>query len=244
MRRVAIVQARMKSSRLPGKPLLEVAGAPMLAREIERLGRCRTLDEIVIATTTDPADDPIAMLAERCGVRPYRGSENDVLARYVGAARDAAADLVIRVTGDCPLIDPRIVDLVAETLTGTDGPCDFASNVIQRSFPRGLDCEALFTDVLARVDRLATSASSREHVTPFIYVERPDLWVIRPVVDVSDNSDLRWTVDTKEDLDLVRRLYLELTLVTRHLDHRAIVAHVRSHPELLAINAHIQQKPL
>lgn len=231
---VAIVQARMTSSRLPGKVLMDVAGAPMLARELQRLRRAQTIDEIVVATTVNDTDDPVAGLAESEGARVFRGDEHDVLSRYAGAAAEAGADVVVRMTADCPLIDPEVVDRVVEAL---DRGTDYASNVAPRSFPRGLDCEALHRDTLERVHRLATSQPAREHVTWLINEERPELFVRRCVADDGDNSDLSWTVDHPADLELVRRLFERLGLAERPLPHAEMVARVRADPELAAAAA-------
>ncbi len=164
MRTVVILQARVASTRLPGKVLLDVMGRPMLARQIERLLRSTKADEIVVATTDDEADAPLATLADECGVRWYRGDADDVLRRYVNAAQEAAADVVVRTTGDCPLIDPGVLDHVIEELITHHADCDYASNVICRNYPRGLDTEAMFVDVLERMERLAISKPAREHV--------------------------------------------------------------------------------
>jgi spore coat polysaccharide biosynthesis protein SpsF len=225
VRTVAILQARTTSARLPGKVLMDVAGAPLLAQELRRLLRAGRLDEVVVATTTNESDDPVVDLARREGVRWFRGDERDVLSRYVGAAAEARAEAVVRVTADCPLLDPDVVDRVVSAL----GPAvDYASNVVERTFPVGLDAEALHHDVLLRVDRLAHSDSAREHVTWFVLEERPDLFAIASVTDDEDNSDLRWTVDHAEDLDVVRRLYAELDLAETPRAYREVVAHVRA----------------
>lgn len=242
MRRVLIVQARMTSTRLPGKVMLDLAGRPMLERQLERLARCAEADEIVLAVTRDPADEPLVDLANRLGLRWFRGSEHDVLARYLGAAQEARAELVVRVTSDCPLIDPGETDAVISALESRASTCDYASNTLERRLPRGLDTEALWMDVLERVDRMATSRAAREHVTWFCHRERPELFSLHGVLRPFDAADLRWTVDTADDLALVRALYDQLGLADRTVPLTAIIAHVRSHPELTEINAHVVQK--
>lgn len=236
MRAVAVVQARTGSTRLPGKVLAEVGGRPMLVQQLRRLQDARTLAEIVVATTTQPRDDALAALAEAEGIRCFRGDEEDVLRRYVEAARSSAAEVVVRLTADCPLIDAGVIDDVTRMLMTGAAEFDYVSNVIRRTYPQGLDAEALFMDTLERVDRLARSPQAREHVTWFIVSERPELFVVGSVTDHHDNSDLRWTVDTAADLELVRRLYDALELGASALDYRAVVAHVRAHPELATAN--------
>lgn len=225
-RKVAIVQARMGSTRFPGKVLADLAGAPMLERQLARLSRARMLDEIVVATTTMAEDDAVVGLSARLGYRYFRGDAHDVLRRYLDASRDARADLVVRVTGDCPLIDPDVVDRVVDALIA--GPADYASNVIRRTYPRGLDTEALHSDVLARTERLAREPAWREHVTLFIYSGRPDLWILRSVESELERSDLRWTVDLPEDLTAMRSLYEELNLASYHRPYAEILAHVQA----------------
>lgn len=237
MRRVIIVQARMTSTRLPGKVLMDVAGQPMLAQQLRRLKQCTLVDDIVVATTTNTTDDPVAVLAYREQVGCFRGSEQDVLARYVGAAREAKADVVIRVTADCPLIDSQVTDRVIAELTDHAMECDYASNVLRRTYPRGLDVEAFFWDTLVRMERLAQSSKAREHVTVFLRSERPELFLCRSVEDVKNNADLRWTVDNAADLALVCTLYQALDLAGRPLSYREVLAHVRNHPELATINS-------
>jgi spore coat polysaccharide biosynthesis protein SpsF len=232
-----IVQARMTSTRLPGKILADLAGRPMLAQELLRLRRCRLADEIVVATTTNASDDPVIELCRQLDVRCYRGDEHDVLSRYLGAMREAQADLVVRVTADCPLIDPDEVDRVIAGASDVD----YCANVLARTFPRGLDAEALWSDVLARVARLARSREAREHVTWFIRQERPELFAVRSIVGETDDSDLRWTVDEPEDLDLVRKIYAAAELDRRHVPYRELVQLVRTDPALQTINAHVQQ---
>jgi spore coat polysaccharide biosynthesis protein SpsF len=242
MRRVAILQARMTSERLPGKVLADVAGRPMIEQQLRRLERCRRLDELVIATTTNADDEPLVALARRLGIRCFRGSEHDVLARYAGAAREARADVVVRLTSDCPLADAEEVDVVVAALEERRATCDYASNGLEPTLPRGLDAEALWRDVLERADRMATSEPAREHVTWFVYSERPELFALHAVRRPYDAADLRFTVDTEADLALVRRLYAELGLAERDVPLAETIAYVRAHPELAAINAHVRQK--
>jgi spore coat polysaccharide biosynthesis protein SpsF len=237
MRRVIIVQARMTSTRLPGKVLMDVAGRPMLAQQLRRLKRCTQADEIVVATTTNATDDPVVELAREESVRWFRGSEHDVLSRYVGAAREARADVVARITADCPLSDPLVIDRVFSELLERSTACDYAANMLERTYPQGLDAEVFFVDTLLRADRLAVTAPAREHVTPTIYADRPELFLIHSVTDAQNNADLRWTVDYPADLELVRTLYDVLALETNPLTHTELVAWVRQHPEIARINA-------
>lgn len=240
MKRVIIVQARMTSTRLPGKVLMDVAGRPMLSQQLRRLKQCTMVDEIVIATTTNSVDERIVDLARREGVRWFCGSESNVLARFVGAARQTQADAIVRVTADCPLIDPHVTDRVIDELIHHGSKCDYASNILQRTYPKGMDVEAFFLDTLLRLDRLALSQVAREHVTVYLYLERPDLFLCRSIVDNENNSDLRWTVDTGADLKLIRALYGALDLGGRMVSYPEILAYVRSHPELNQLNAGVK----
>jgi len=184
----------------------------------------------------------VAAVAQNTGAIAFRGSEHDVLARYLGAARAAYADIVARVTADCPLIDPGIVDRAVDALGDAPSEVDYASNVIARTYPRGLDVEVFFQDTLERVARRAVSEAAREHVTYYILRERPDLFSVRSVADTVDNSDLRWTVDEPDDFAVMRRIYEELSLAERVVDYPEILRYVRAHPDIARMNAHIQQK--
>lgn len=232
---VAIIQARMGSSRLPGKVLEDIAGETMLGQVVARVRAARTIDEVVIATSTCAGDDQIVDEADRLGACVFRGSESDVLSRYLGAARQYGASVVVRVTSDCPLLEPAVIDLVVESLRWD---VDYASNTHRRSFPRGLDVEALFRETLERIARDATSPQAREHVTAYI-VEKPAEFRVRHVVDSVDHSDLRWTVDTPEDLELIRQIY---ALSSQRVPYHRLVELVRARPDLAAINAHVVQK--
>lgn len=242
MRRVIVVQARTTSTRLPRKVLMDLCGRPMLAQQLRRLKLCRRVEDIVLATTRNASDDPIVELAEVEQVRWFRGDEDDVLGRYMGAAREAKAEMIIRITSDCPLIDPGVTDQVVRELEENSRRADYASNVIRRTFPQGLDTEVFLIDVLERMFRLAESCSAHEHVTHFLLHEHPDLFLTRSVEDCEDNSDLRWTVDQEEDLRMVRQLYETLDLDCTDVSYADIVKYVRSHPEVAAINVGIRQK--
>jgi len=227
LRTVAIVQARTTSSRFPRKVLADLAGQPVLAWVLRR-ARAASVDDIVVATTVNDTDDPLVAVAEREGARWFRGDERDVLGRYAGAAREAGADAVVRLTADCPMLDPEVVDRVIGALLDAPEAVDYSTNVIERTFPRGLDTEAMFVDVLARAHRMAVSPEAREHVTWFIREERPDLFEHRSVTADTDDSDLEWSIDDREDLERVRALYASLDLASRPLPYRDVVAHVRS----------------
>ena len=205
MRTVAVVQARLGSTRLPGKVLLPLAGQPLLSRVMSRAARASSVDDVVVATTTLASDDRIVDLAEREGWPVVRGSETDLLERYVQAARSHRADRVVRITSDCPLIDPGLIDDVAAALEREAG--DYASNTLEpRTYPRGLDVEVVTRDALEVADREDVDAASREHATPFIRRDPKRFRLVR-VAGVRDESAHRWTVDTPADYELVRRVY-------------------------------------
>jgi spore coat polysaccharide biosynthesis protein SpsF len=234
----AIVQARMGSTRLPGKVLMDVGGESVLARVVRRLKRASHLREIVIATSDRPNDDAIVRECERMAAPCFRGSELDVLERYCRAAEQFRCDVVVRITSDCPLIDPEVVDEVIAAFL--DKKADLACNEFPRTFPRGLDVEVFSIGTLRRAQEISDQHYQREHVTPVIY-ERPDLFSVISVQTEPDLSHYRWTLDLSEDLALIRAIYA-------HFDNRddfgwgEAVELMRSRPELAAMNAHVAQK--
>ena len=236
----AIIQARTGSTRLPGKVLMDIAGEPMLARVMERAGRAKTLDEIVVATTTGRVDDRIVSLCEDRGWECFRGSESDVLDRYFQAARAYHADYIVRITSDCPLIDPGVVDRVVGTfLVGQPG-IDYASNFLpRRTYPRGLDTEVMTFRALERSWREDENPAHREHVTQYI-LRHPDLFQTYGVVHATDLSHHRWTVDTIEDLTLIRRIYVHFG--DDPFSWEDVLLFLEMHPELAEINRHVIQK--
>ncbi len=201
---LAVLQARTSSSRLPGKVLQDLAGRPMLARQCERILRATRIDRLVIATSEEESDAPVAVLAEELGIACYRGSLQDVLGRFHGAATEYSATHVVRLTGDCPLTDPQLIDHVIDA--HIDGGFDFTSNALDRTYPKGLDAEACTRAALGVAAREATTRAEREHVTPFFYTH-PERFRIGSVRQAEDHSALCWCVDEPEDLEFVRTVY-------------------------------------
>lgn len=229
----------MGSTRLPGKALIDVAGMSMLARVIDRTRRASVIDRIVIATTVKPADDAIVEAANALEVDVYRGDEDDVLDRYYQAARAYPCDVVVRITSDCPLLDPGLVDAVVSPLLEPRSGIDYRANTIQRTYPRGLDVEAVPFTTLERVWREAESVHERAHVFPHVY-EHPEKFVLSGISDPVDRSYMRWTVDTAEDLRFVRAVYAALG--TREFTWLDVLKVIDANPGLLDINAQVTQK--
>ncbi len=243
MKTVLINQARMTSTRLPGKVLLEVQGQTLLEIQLERLRRITGVDKVVVATTTNDTDDPIVALCQRIGVDVWRGPELDVLARFEGAARQAGADWVVRVTSDCPLIDPEVVSQIIREAQDPANSCDYASNTLTRSYPRGLDAECFTASALYVAAQEAADPAEREHVTPFIYW-RPQRFTLRHVVHASDLSSHRWTVDTPEDFELIRRMLEELRPKKPSFTLKDCLNLLSAHPDWIRLNSGICQKPV
>jgi spore coat polysaccharide biosynthesis protein SpsF len=242
MKVVAIIQARTGSTRLPGKVLLNLAGEPMLMRDMNRLSRAGTLDEVMVATTVEPADDAIIDLCQEHSWPYFRGSEEDVLDRYYRAAKEHQADVVVRVTSDCPLIEPEVVDRVVREFLERQPKLDYASNTApKRTFPRGLDTEVMRFDALERAWREDDDPAWREHVT--LYIQRhPELFKTYGVLNDKNLSHMRWTVDTPQDLAFVCRIY-EYFGHDRFSWQDALTL-LEVHPEWLDINRDVQQKTI
>jgi len=239
MKTIAIIQARMGSTRLPGKVLQDLAGEPMLARVVNRTRRAQTIDETAIATTLLAQDDVLAQFSAARGWLCYRGSETDVLDRYYQAARQFGAEVIVRITSDCPLIDPSVIDQVVRAYHASPR-VDYASNVLpKRTFPRGLDTEVFGFEVLERLWHQDQNPATREHVTQYIY-KHLDQFNTRGVTYAEDLSAWRWTVDTVEDLALVRKIYAHFG--NDEFTWQEVRAVLERHPDWQAINAHIQQK--
>lgn len=239
MRIVAVIQARMGSTRLAGKVLAPLAGRPVLGWVTRALQSCGQIDEVVVATTTEASDDPIERYAAEGRVRCLRGPEDDVLARYLLALDAAPADAVVRITADCPLIDPALVDLVAAAWRH-DPTWDYVATTLHRSLPRGLDVELVSSVALRGLDAVATG-HHRRHVTSHLYTVPEGRRLLGLVVS-PPADDLRVTVDTEQDLAMLRAV--ADALGDRVVGWTEVVAFLRSRPDVVRINAAVQQKPL
>jgi len=240
---VIILQARMGASRLPGKPLSQVLDRPLLSYQLERLRRVQHADQIVVATTTNPEDDQIEQLCEQEKIPCFRGSSLDVLDRYYQAAKKYHATHIVRITGDCPLIDPKLVDEVISFYLNALPSYDYVSNSLERTYPRGLDAEIFSFDLLKKAAVEAKLPEEREHVTLFFYTH-PALFSIGSVKQDIDHSHHRWTVDTKEDFELVEKIISTLYPKNHDFDTNDILKLLKENPDWVAINAHIQQKKI
>ncbi|MGD9834729.1 MAG: NTP transferase domain-containing protein [Piscinibacter sp.] len=236
-----IVQARMGSSRLPGKVLLPIEGRPMLSYQLERLRAVERADVIVVATSTSKADDPIDELCCEEGVSSVRGPELDVLSRYEKAAAACGASAIVRVTADCPLIDPDLIDESIRVFRESPDKPDFVSNMLQPTWPYGMAVEVFSRRCLAEANAEATDPDEREHVTPFIW-RRPDRYRLRSLTREPDLSRHRWTVDTPEDFELISRILGKLA--ARNADFRLedVLAVLRRNPSWENLNRHVAQR--
>lgn len=220
---LAILQARMSSSRLPGKVMAPVLGEPMIGRQVERLRRARRIDKLVVATSIEPSDDPLEAYVQSLGVQVFRGPLDDVLERFRATlARHPEAKTVVRLTADCPLADPELIDQVIEHHHAAGA--DYTSNTLgTRTYPHGLDIEVIKAEALIDAAGRARDAYEREHVTPFIY-RRPATYRLAGVARGESLAALRWTVDFPEDLAFVRDVYARLYPSNPDFDSDAIAA--------------------
>lgn len=264
---VAIIQGRMSSSRLPGKILADISGQPMLSRVMIRTSRAKTLDQIIFATTTDASDDPVAEYCDLAGLNYTRGSLFDVLDRYYQTALKAKADVVVRITADCPVIDSELIDDVVNTLIGEarignqESEYDFVCNRLPppfgRTYPIGLDVEACTFKALKKAWKEAKEPQHREHVMPYFYEGVKLSAISRQLSEgtssrgftvallnhVTDFGDYRWTVDTPEDLEFMREVYKRFN-GRDDFSWKEVLDLVHENPELAKINANVQHKTL
>ncbi|MDH3942532.1 MAG: glycosyltransferase family protein [Anaerolineae bacterium] len=239
---VVIIQARMAASRLPGKVLEQLEGRPVLAWVVARALRAEQVSEVVVATTDQPEDDVVAEFCEAEQIHHFRGSMHDVLDRYYHAAKQYKAEVVVRLTADCPFIDPAEIDRLLAVFLAADPPLDFAANRLpmHRTIPIGLDAEVCTMDALETAWQEAVEPHQREHVMPFFY-ENTARFNTMHLTQRPDYGHLRWTVDTRQDLDLVRQ-------IAAHFDGRddfswkEILALYEKHPELAVVNEDVRHK--
>jgi spore coat polysaccharide biosynthesis protein SpsF len=228
---LAILQARTSSNRLPGKVLLPLAGAPMILRQIERVRRARRIDALVVATSDDASDDELARMLGEADVSVHRGPLDDVMARFTGAlAAFGPAEYVVRLTGDCPLTDPTVIDATIEKVVGAGA--DYGSNTPpQRTFPKGLDVECMKAGALTAAAVRAASPEEREHVTWALH-RRPDLYRQAFLEQAADEGEVRWTVDYPDDYAFVAAVYDALYPANPTFTSDDVRALVRSRPDL------------
>lgn len=239
----AIIQARMGSTRLSGKVMKDIKGKSVLSHVIDRVRQSKLIEDIVIATTTHERDDNIEAESVKCGVNVFRGSEDDVLSRYYYAAKENNIDVIVRITSDCPLIDPYVVDEIINVYLNER--CDLVTNagsdLTQRTYPRGLDTEVFSFEALENAFVNAKEKYQSEHVTPYIYENSNQLHYFKNDVDY---SKYRWTVDTEEDFELITEVYNRLYKGRHDFYLNDIIALFEREPILFNINAHIEQKKI
>ena len=241
MKVVAIIQARMGSTRLPGKIMKEILGKPVILWDLDRISLSKLIDEIVVAIPYGKENDVIVDTIKEYNDKIVitRGSENDVLDRYYQAAVQANADVVVRITSDCPLIDPVVIDNVIEQFLDND--CDYCSNSLTRTYPRGLDTEVFSFKSLEEAWKEAKKDHEREHVTPYI-IENPDKFKLLNVANGIDLSHLRWTLDTKDDFEFISAIYKRIFQKKQLFLIDDVLELLDKEPELIDINRHIEQK--
>lgn len=234
MKVVIIVQARMGSTRLPGKMMKEVAGKPMIQYVFDRAKISKLTDEVWLATTESTSDDILADWAEKNNIFYFRGSENDVLDRYYQTAKKAKADVVVRVTGDCPLLDSDVVDKVIQEYK--EGGYDYVSNIHPPTYPDGLDTEVFSFESLERAWKEASLQSEREHVTPYIW-KNPDKFKMKNVANDIDYSAERWTLDTKEDYEFLKNVIEECEKKGKICRMQEVLEIIKDNPDWKGINS-------
>lgn len=238
MKVIAIIQARMSSTRLPGKVLMKIAGKPMLWYLIMRLKKSSLIKTVVVATSTQKEDDVIVKFCRQERLQVFRGNLANVLDRYYQTALKFSADIVIRLTSDCPLIDHTLIEKGLDLFTKHNS--DYVSNTVRRTFPRGFDFEIISFKALKEAQKRAKELAELEHVTPYIWRYHPDDFNIRQLIQQRNNSAYRLTVDTPEDFQLVKILIEKYHAHTRSFSE--IIRILDHHPDLTIINKHVEQK--
>jgi spore coat polysaccharide biosynthesis protein SpsF len=236
---VCIIQARIGSTRLPGKVMKKIRGETILYYVVERVKQSKLIDQIIVATTINQQDDVIVKEAERLNVNSFRGSEEDVLSRYYHAAKKYNADIIVRITSDCPLIDPEMADIVIKK--HVDNKADYTANVIKRTYPRGLDTETFNFDILEDSYQNADKDYQKEHVTEYI-TEHPEKFKLQNVEAIGKlkRPDIRITLDTKEDFELIEKIILNFNNI--NFNSEDVIDFLNENPKLLEINKDVKQK--
>lgn len=240
MKTAIIVQARMGSSRLPGKVLKPILGRPMLSFQLERLQKVKQA-QLLVATTMKPADHAISKFCAENSIECYRGPERDVLARYYLAAKFVAADTIVRVTADCPLIEPELIDQALTIYQSLPAPMSYVSNMLEPTYPYGMAVEIFSFTSLQMAHENAALGAEREHVTPYLYWH-PELFHLHSLTQKQNLSQHRWTVDTPEDFELVERLLSHLYPINPSFRSKDILKLLKKHPDWSEINSKVQQK--
>ena len=245
MKVVCLVQARVGSTRLPGKILKEICGKTILHHEIDRLKKCKEIDEIVIATTDKEDDDKIVNEAKKLSVKYFRGSENDVLSRFYYAAKENNADIIVRVTSDCPCIDFEILDkmLIYFKDKYKEKQIDYLSNTINRTYPRGYDIEIFTFSALEKSYINAEKEYEREHVTPYIY-DKTNNFLKLSFENKDDYSEYRVTLDTIEDFIVIKNIFENLYYKNPYFKLNDVVQYLNNNLHIVDINKNIEQKKL
>ncbi|KAA0967091.1 acylneuraminate cytidylyltransferase [Sporosarcina sp. ANT_H38] len=233
----------MGSTRLPGKVLKTVMDKTLLEYQIERVSRSTLIDKIIVATTDKKNDNVIANLCEQFGVNVYRGSEEDVLSRYYEAATEYSADVVVRLTSDCPLIDPEVTDQVIQLYLNQLAEFDYVSNTLEQTFPRGLDVEVFSISALQKAYENASLEREREHVTSYLYMN-PEKFQLGNLKCSPNLGNHRWTVDTEEDFELIQRILQVLYPINPKFTTQDVIGVLAENPSWIELNAHIEQKKL
>ncbi len=241
MRVLAIIQARLGSTRLPGKVMLPVLGRPLIAYQLERIARSKLIDQTVVATTVEKRDDLLVLYCQQHGVNYFRGSEADVLKRFKETSDHYPSQVVVRLTADCPLIDSEIIDQTIQAFLEAKPPCDYLSNSQPRLVPRGLDVEVFSRQALLKADQEASLSAEREHVTLALY-RHPEKYRLGKISGSARDLDLRLTVDTPEDFELIKKILETLYPTNPFFSLKDVSYLLYQHPDWKAINSSVIQK--
>ena len=243
MKIICIMQARMGSSRLKGKVLKTICDQTVLEHDIDRLKKSKNISDIIVATTTKEEDDVIVKMSQKKKVKFYRGSEDNVLERYYFAAKDSNADVIVRVTSDCPCMDYNVIDNVIDLFIQNSSVVDYVSNTLERTFPRGYDVEVFSYRALEKAYNFASKNYEKEHVTPYIY-DVKNKFNLMQYKYIKDYSQYRVTLDTKEDLEVINRIFNSLYYENKYFTVEDVVKVLSEDDELVKINKFVEQKKL